>query len=137
MDPFTALGRTVNLLQFADFAWKLVTETREIAKSTNGSNENTRLLTSIMMDIKSSNAAIESITTDDESLKNIIKLSGVVSRQLVKVPDELKVEPHQSRWASFTVALKGIWKKRCIEGLFESVSKLRQRVLEHLSVITL
>jgi hypothetical protein len=137
MDPFTALGLAGNLVQFVDFAWKLVTETREIAISADGSNENTRSLTSIMIDIKSSNAAIETITPDDEPLSSIIKECGVVSRQLVEVLEKLKVEPDQSRWASFTVALKGLLKKKDIERLFESISRLRQRVLEHLGVITL
>jgi hypothetical protein len=137
MDPFTAIGLAANILQFVDFAWKLVTETREIAISTNGSTENTRLLTSIIVDFESSNAVIESITTNDKDLKDIIEQCRVVSSQLVKVLDGLKVGPHQSRWASFTVALKGVWKKKDIEGLFESLSKLRQRVLEHLDLITL
>jgi hypothetical protein len=137
MDPFTALGLASNLVQFVDFAWKLVTETREIAISADGSNENTRSLTSIMIDIKSSNVAIETITTDDEPLSSIIKECGVLSRQLVEVLEKLKVEPDQSRWASFTVALKSLLKKKDIERLFESISRLRQRVLEHLEVITL
>lgn len=137
MDPFTALGLAGNLVQFVDFAWKLVTETREIAVSADGSNENTRSLTSIMIDIKSSNVAIEAITTDDKPLNSIIKECGVVSRQLVEVLEKLKVEPGQSRWANFTVALKSLLKKNDIEKLFESISRLRQRVLEHLEVITL
>ena len=51
MDPFTAVGLAGNLVQFVDFIWKLVTETREIALSADGSSENTRLLTMIMVDL--------------------------------------------------------------------------------------
>lgn len=137
MDPFTAIGLAGNLVQFVDFAWKLVTETRDIAISMSGSSGNTRLLTTIVADFESSNAAIESIATDDEGLKNIIKQCRAVSERLLKGLERLKLEPRRSQWASFTVALKGVWMKKDIEELFESISRLRQRVLERLALITL
>jgi hypothetical protein len=39
MNPFTALGLAGNLIQFVDFAWKLVAGTREIVISVNAPRE--------------------------------------------------------------------------------------------------
>ncbi|KAK2809166.1 hypothetical protein FQN50_004001 [Emmonsiellopsis sp. PD_5] len=137
MDPFTALGLAANVIQFVDFAWKLLTETREIGKSIDGYSEENRSLATIISDITLSDAAIATITTDDPGLQQIIRQCQTLSTKLMDVLEKLRVDQSQSGWSNFKTALKGVWNKREIESVFETISRLRMRVLEHLSTLTL
>ncbi|KAK2737619.1 hypothetical protein FQN55_000975 [Onygenales sp. PD_40] len=136
MDPFSALGLAANVIQFVDFAWKLLTETREIGKSIDGYSEENRSLATIISDITLSDIAITTIITDDPSLQQIISQCQTVSAKLMDVLEKLRVGQSQFGWSNFKTALKGVWNKREIESLFETVLRLRMRVLEHLSTIT-
>lgn len=136
MDPFSALGFAANVVQFIDCAWRLVSETRAIAKSMDGCSEETRLLIDIIDDMEASNAALDNIASEDSNLRQIIRQCKTLSRTLMTILKTMTTDEDQSQWTSFRAALRGMWKKSEIESLFENVSRLRMRILEHLSTIT-
>ncbi|KAH7313718.1 hypothetical protein B0I35DRAFT_435724 [Stachybotrys elegans] len=139
MDPFTGFSLATGVITFVDFSWKLMTETREIAKSMDGRSEDTMMLELILKNIEKADLAIDEtpISTDQkDTLNQIVQQCRNVSTRLKDVLQKLTVAPGHSHCKSFTVALKGVCKNKEIESLFETITRLRSQVIDHLNTLT-
>ena len=135
MDPFSALALAGKILDFVDFTWKLVSETREVYKSLEGSGENVRLLDTISEDIRNHNNAITE-SVPDSSLQEIIRDCTKINKGLQDALDNLKVKGKQAKWESFVVALKGVWRQGKIDKLYSNVARLQGRIAAHIHFMT-
>jgi hypothetical protein len=114
MDPFSALALAGKILEFVNFTWKLVSETRQVYKSLEGSDENVQLLNTISEDIRNHNHAITESVPDSPSLQRIC---AEIGKDLQEALDGLEVKGKQTKWDSFLAALKGVWRQDKIEKL--------------------
>jgi hypothetical protein len=136
MDPFSALVLASNIIDFVDFTWNLVSGTREVYKSLEGSSESVRLLDTISEDIRSYNHAITASVPISPSLQKLIEDCTEVGNDLQKALNNLKVQGKQTKWASFVVALKGVWRQDEVDKLYNRVARLQGRIAEHILSMT-
>ena len=136
MDPFAALGLMSTILDFVDFTWKLVSKFRQVYKSLEGSSESVQLLDTISEDIRNHNNAITESVPDSPSLREIIQDCTKIGKDLQEALDNLKVKGKKTKWASFVVALQGVWQQDKIEKLYNNVARLQGRIAEHIHLMT-
>jgi hypothetical protein len=136
MDPLTALGLASNILQFLDFACKLVSSTRKIYSSPSQTSDESQFLHGIAQHIVDlSNKFIIPTTSGtgfiDKKLRDIATECENVSSQLLDVIRDLEAK-NNTLWSSFLVALKEVWHREEIGALMKKLSKLQVLLNTHL-----
>jgi hypothetical protein len=111
VDPWTALGAAGNIAQFVGYACKIVLTTKVVYKS--GATETTTELTTIANEVERLSDAIslDNSKLYPPQLKNLAAQCKTLAADLVKALSRLRIEGKHSRWGSFSVALKDIWKQ--------------------------
>jgi hypothetical protein len=139
IDPVTAIGLGANVLQFIDFAIKLVGTGKEIYNSIGGSTvENadieavTRTLFRLHEQILESNRArsdnSENAGRLSETEQNIESLGlecNNIAAELLGLLHELSAKGNRSKWASMAQALKSVWAKSKIESFHTRLHQYR------------
>jgi hypothetical protein len=133
LDPISALGLAGNLVQFVDFLFKLVSESRGIYKSATGALNEHAFLEKIAVDLSKLSDSLPSTTlgvTGSSSLvgHDILDLAAEckdVSRRLLGALEEIKVKGSHRRWKSFVQALKSVWKREEIEELTRRLDRIQ------------
>lgn len=131
MDPFTALGIAGNVIQFVDFAWKLVIGSRTIYQSSEGASENNLVLRVILADVSLLTDKM-TIAGNDPSLDNIIRECKTISARLIELLQKLSVNGKKTKWRCFAVAMKEVWSKDEISELSSRLAKLQNQLTIHL-----
>jgi hypothetical protein len=131
MDPFAALGVAGNIIQFVDFAFKLISESREIHHATDGMGADVRLLDLIIIDVVHHNQRIASSNSQDSALQRLIQECHILGGELLDGLNKLKGCEGQSKWASLVIALKRVWKQNKIDSLSDRIAKVQARIAHH------
>lgn len=131
MDPLSALSIATSVLQFLDFATKLLTSSREIFGSSQGATSNN-------LTLETSCNALKAFS--DELSASISSGNGELSRNMQKVADDcksdceaildmlqkLKVDSHKKRrLESLKSALRIAWGARELKELEGRIEKAR------------
>ena len=140
MDPLSALGLAANVAQFISFTTDLISVSKELHKSASGSTD--RILTleatydklkRLSNELKSSPRAFQ----PQEVAKHVDAINGISCSCKVdcdsrlEVVRKLKGEEHRrSRWRSFKIALKTVWRD-------SEISALEQRLHRTQTTLTL
>jgi hypothetical protein len=131
MEPLTALSLAANILQFIDFASKLVSSSIEISRSSDGLTVTNSELTTISESLLELNLTFE--FSDDLPLsqpsKNLIEGCNEVGRELRKALDRLKNLEGGQKWSSVRQALLTIWRSGEITALAERLDRFRQQLM--------
>ena len=107
LDPLTALGLAANIVQFAEFTWKLVSEAREIHHSSSGISADHDVLDSTTAHLHLIASKIKDVpTTVGADLRDIAFLCQEISNQILRALNKVKAQGSKSRWKSFLLALK-------------------------------
>lgn len=143
LDPLSALSLAGNVLQFVDFASKIVSEGHQIHKSTTGSllvndeleNIATDLL-AVLERVKGATSRKEAraLSTDEQALDTIATQCAVVGQELVIRLEELKMQKAKYKWQSIYQALKTTGKRSEIERISKRLSAFRDEMDFHLLV---
>jgi hypothetical protein len=88
MDAFTAIGLASNIVQFVDFSWKLIAESRAIYKSSEGASEENLTLSAITNDVAKLSNAIRASSYDDQ-LEPMAKECTAIAKELSDALDKL------------------------------------------------
>jgi hypothetical protein len=143
MDPLTALSLAGTIVQFVDFANKIIRGTKHIYKSTSGAlsanedlEERTRALSDLNAKLKQ---PVESCLYDasakvpsDSSytiLQDICHKCSEEADQLLARLEGLKVNGKHRLWKSFQLAVKAAWAQREVEEISKRLSEY-QKLLE-------
>jgi hypothetical protein len=140
LDPFSALGLAGNIVQFVDFASKLVSKSVKLYRSSSGeSTEYT--LEQVIKDFHnlSDGLVIQYSSSGPEADKGIVnlarackseaeKLSAVLARVQIKHGSRLLQSIHQ--------ALADEWRKNEIEEFRTNLAQLQTQLLLHLVKLT-
>lgn len=132
VDPLTCLALAGNIIQFIDFTWKLLSESRAIYHSTTGSSDDHVVLGSIVRALHPLVANLTISTTASDQLKEIATTCQEISAKLLKAVDTLEVEGQNNRWKSFVLALKSVWKKDQITQLTVQLEMAQRQLNTHL-----
>ena len=139
MDPLSALSLAATVIQFVDFAHKLVSGSREIYKSATGLTDQNSILEIIADDVSercdqipddfgNSNAGLR--------LQKLAAKSRDLAASILRVLDELKTDKDKpSKWQSFVHLLRSVHRAPQLQMLADQVKKLQAQVNSNLIYI--
>ncbi len=122
MDPVAAIGLAGTIVQFVDFSWKLLSETRDLYDSSTGVSADNDVLEKISKDLTNLNDALTAPSTAGaipDRLRNLACQCKGAAEELFEVLDKIKIKGSRRKWKSFMQALRSVWKKEQIENLFK------------------
>jgi hypothetical protein len=144
LDPFTALGVAGNIVQFVDFATKLISKSHKIYKSADGALMENQDLEVIALSLNRLNESLRmdmsrhllppvrpGMKLPDYTPENRAEIElGAISAKCTAVASDLlsilrmfKVQGKSTKWKSFKMALKSVWDDDQIQ---DAVSNLEQ-----------
>ena len=137
-DPLSALSVAGSIVQFVDFASKIVCKGKLLYKSTDGAlSENIETETVAIRLQELTNGLLKplvrfgSITEEEyaqqQRLHEICKECSDISKEVLARLGNLKVPTgvERRRWKSFRQALKSVWSKQAIDALATRLKELR------------
>jgi hypothetical protein len=138
LDPFTALGLAGNLVQFVDFLYKLLSESKSLYASSSGVSAENVILETVAKDLSLLSAKLATPPSGGlvqrrssqagEELRILASLCQDVTKQLLGALEELKIKSPDKRWKSFLQALKTVWRKEKIEELAKRVDRAQRQL---------
>jgi hypothetical protein len=154
LDPVSALGIAGNVLQFVDFASKVVSKGTQYYKSLDGALvENTELsavadnlsklsrrletsmpLEASMLGIRRHGESDPQYSPAEQGLWEANKECYRISVELVETLDKLKISDSHRKWQSFWQALRSSWSEEHIETLSKRLTQAREQLMTHLLV---
>ncbi|KAL9089230.1 MAG: hypothetical protein Q9165_005798 [Trypethelium subeluteriae] len=137
LDERLSLGLAGNIVQFLDFAFKLVSGTRTIYRSTEGASEENSALQTIATDLLNLSDQLTISTTRGTTnvgptLRRIAFDCQDVALELVRVLSTLQAEGKRRIWKSFLLALQEVWKQGEISRLNGRLDNLQKDLNTHL-----
>lgn len=142
MDPFSTLSIATSVVQFVDFAGKLLSSSNEIFHSVHGSSSSNSALESYCTTIKDLSAKLgSSVDTSQGALaQNVKSLADDCKSDcdaLLAMLQNMKVKSQKSRrWKSFQVALKTQWGARKLREFEERMDKARNLAAIYVQSLT-
>ncbi|KAF7515240.1 hypothetical protein G7054_g14678 [Neopestalotiopsis clavispora] len=135
MEAIAALGLAANIVQFTEYAVKLVFETREVYASGRGTTEEVQTLAAISENLKSLASNIDTRGARSLGLQNLISQCQNIAKQLLSAIDSLQVRGDKTAWKSFVVALRAVRRQGDIEKLRRQIGELQNSLLLQLQSI--
>lgn len=141
MDPFTAIGLADNIINFIEFACKIVYGGYQILNSASGMTPENTTLSVLLDDL---NAVTKGLLVDlpgpnrtenEEELCRLAAACHELSMELAEVLSLLKVTDRRSRWQSMKVKWRSIRKERNIEAIERRLSKFQSQILIRLHLM--
>ena len=133
MDPFTALGVVGNILQFVDFAFKLVSDSRAIYKSSKGISADHEVLETITNDVYRLSDGLTEGAYDE--VNRLVRHSKDLAQEILSTLEELKTRGPPGKLESFVQALKEMRRKDKIQKLAGQLDRLQGQLSTHLIAI--
>lgn len=147
---FTAIGLAGNVVQFVDYALKIVSKGREAYKSVDGVTDENSDIESVTEELRASSKRLSSslancsvlpndtaATREDTGLVSIAQSCEEIAKSLINLLDTFKVEPGKfRRIRSLGQAIKAAWKKDEVEQL-EATLRSYQRQLDTRIIVSL
>ncbi|KAF7505514.1 hypothetical protein GJ744_000676 [Endocarpon pusillum] len=136
MEPLVALGLASNLVQFVDFASKLVTRARETYKSVDGAlvdNSELQAVTEHLQRLTgrlhvSSKGPVNHFSSTEKQLHDLCSGSRDAIAELLAALGRLKTKGNHNRWNSFRQALESVWKESEIQSLAIRLERFRRQI---------
>lgn len=150
LDPLSAIGLAGNIIQFIDFTTGLVGKGREIYTSTEGASiENleietitrhligqvSRLTKFLREDLVTAGKSNEALKSSVIALESLSESCVEVANDLIRVLENIKIKGPHRRWQSFRQALKTSWSEKKINGLLVRISRFKDELSLHLTII--
>lgn len=138
MDPITILGVAGNIIQFVDFALKVVSKGNQLHESIDGAlpeNSDLELVTSdlLVLQTKLQKSLPDTskglvLDEDDQSIRKLLAASNEVASALLKRLNAVKAQGRFRRWKSLRQAVKSVCSKREVDELKQRLSGFRDEL---------
>lgn len=148
MEALAAVGLASSIVQFVDFATKIISKGYQYQKSVDGVlDENVELqaiadnldqLSKGLITSKektSPSARRKKNSKENEALKAVAIECQKIAKDLSTAVDRLKITGKRTKWKSFRQALKSQWKKEKIEATMRRLRLAREDLIVHLLVV--
>lgn len=137
MEALTALGLAGNIIQFTDYAVKLVSEAREVYASAKSTTAEVQTLATISKNLSSLTSGIDIRGARILGLENLVSQCQNIAEQLLSAIDSLQVHGNKTAWKSFVVALRAVRRQDDIDKLRRQVGELQNALASQLQKIIL
>ena len=141
LDPLSALSVAASVVQFVDFASKIICKGKEVYTSIDGAlqenmqNETVTVrLQEMTKRLKKPLVQVGSASEEERSqhrrLQQICKECAEISKELLEHLRDLKVPKgsEHRKWKSFRQALKSVWDKKAIDAMAKRLEGLRSEL---------
>jgi hypothetical protein len=124
LDPLTAISLAGNVLQFVDFGSKVISKTRELTKSSNGTTQGAYNAEILVRDLKRVSeqlkggvraASVALRTDDDKALEDLCNGCISLSDSIIKRLEKLKLGEGAGKRQAFLHALKDVRSQKELE----------------------
>ncbi|KAI1651407.1 uncharacterized protein F4817DRAFT_130607 [Daldinia loculata] len=152
MDPLTAFGLSASIVQFIGFASGLISKSREIYNSSKGCTGEIETLDTVYGQLRNLSSSLETSFQRDllieevkerEIVQHVLAISDLASTcklncdRLLETVRELKGRNGtHTRWKSFKLALKTVWKDNKIADLEQSLHHTQATLILHICAMT-
>lgn len=144
MDPLTSLAIAGNVVQFVDFASKLVSKGLQIYRSEDGALSENLEVEVVTKDLVKLAAKINDSVPIERDLNNpsnedveLIKLCDgcvAVGGELTARLNQLKVMGPHRGWKSMRQAIKSVWTKEDVDAIAQRLKAFRDQLDTHILV---
>lgn len=131
LDPFTSLSVATSVVQFIDFAAKLVSQAGEIYSSADGITVEYAELDAVarnMVQLDQDLRRGEGTTGLDRETREICSACRTSAAELIEAIDGLKSQGAKSKWKSMYRALCAVWGSKKVEALARRLDRLRSQL---------
>ena len=135
LDPISAIGLAGNIVQFVDFSWGLLRETKDLYNSSEGTTADIDVLERISNDIININDTLTAPSAADaipDQMRDLASQCKRIAQELLEILDKVKAKEPRKKWRSFVAALRSVWKKKQIEDLVRRLERLRDQMQSRL-----
>ena|ERR1700735_2284377 len=129
MDPLTAISLASNVVQFVDFAGKIISKSYEFHKSTTGALREHDDVELVAVDLKRRTERLKKCPGPADS--DLVKLSGDcygVAEELLQALQRVTIKGTSTRWKSLRKALRSVWSKEKILELERRLNRFRDQI---------
>lgn len=136
-----ALGLAANIGQMIEYSIRIVTKSKELRKSLDGSlpeNRHKQVVTESLLSasctlsvfIESCKAANKALSPEDEHLRDISRACGAIASDLLDELERLRLMSGTKhvKWNSFRQALKTVWGKAKLDLLAHTLEMYRNEL---------
>jgi hypothetical protein len=160
IDPVTAFGLAVNVLQLLEFGGQLIAKSRELHSSSDGYMvEHREILTasrrlySLQLELTDSLQLIskkstgkahgllilqtgpDKLTHAEQALKAVLEECEGIAQDFSQALEKFAASPGQHKWKSYRSAFKALWNKDGLLAMQRRLSQQREQLVIHLLVI--
>lgn len=131
LDPITTIGLAGNIVQFVDFSWGLLRETKALYNSSEGTTADIDVLESIsnnIIEFDNTLTAPSAAGAIPQQMRDLASQCKEIAQDLLAILDKIKAKEPRKKWKSFMAALRGVWKKEQIENLVKRLERLRDQM---------
>jgi hypothetical protein len=134
MEALVALSLASNVLQFVQFGSHIISETREIYRSSAGASAEHLNLEAVAQDLRRLLIPLQSSVQVGPELKKLLRACNGVAEDLLEAIQQLQTKdgPHR-KWQSFQKAILSVWKKRKMSAFEKRMLFLRDQIQFHIS----
>lgn len=138
MESLLAIGLAANIVQFVEYACKLITQAKEVHNSASGLPQDAAHMQTVVQDIHKLLGSLDSSSAGnhrpvDPKLTGLAAECKVIADEILLAIKKLSNEHPDSRWSSFKVALKIVLRADQLKRLAERVSQLQSKIIIELS----
>lgn len=138
MEPLSALSAAGNILQFVEFAFRLLLETRTIYKSANGLGTQNTTLSLIAKDTYDLCDAISALVGAGNSpVASLLDEGQQMAAALLNAIHRLQAKGECTKWKSFKTALKQIWSQKDIDEFAGNLVKIQTQLASRMQMLLL
>ncbi|KFY34676.1 hypothetical protein V494_06557 [Pseudogymnoascus sp. VKM F-4513 (FW-928)] len=136
MDPITAIGLAAAIVNFIDFAHKIVTGADELYKS--AATEEHKHTENIVNDLDDAATDLTNLpgkTKHEKALNSLAENCKGISRELHNLLKKLTVSGDRTKWKVLRVAIRNVRKESDVARLVAQLEKYRGEILLQLSLM--
>jgi hypothetical protein len=145
LDPLSAIGLAGNIVQFVDFSYKLFSQTQEIYSSATGASKDTEDIFGITIHFRELCVKLSSSTHssnssgpyshNNDSLQTLSRDCLAAADEMIEALNNIRSQGIQSKWGSFRLCLKTVWKQSKIDRMERRLDRYRSQAILELSAM--
>ncbi|KAI0187863.1 hypothetical protein EV127DRAFT_139268 [Xylaria flabelliformis] len=139
MEPLSALSVAANVVQFVDFAFRLISSTGAIMKSRSGLARHAKTLDAIAKDaveLSDVLAASPALASSNITLQALLSECKTIAGDLLVALDKLRVKKAK-KWNCFVAALRTMWSKGKIDEFVDRLGRVQAQISTHMHFLLL
>lgn len=131
MEALAALGLAANVAQFVEYAWRMLSSTQTIYRSSGNLLPHNVALETISQHATQLSNDIEVDADSPPSVKKLAAECKAIAEDLLGALNTLKAKKGQTKWACFIIALKDARSSSQIQSLFERLTNIQTQMNAH------